>query len=216
MLLAHVYTLPCTPKHSGSRCARVRQCHCGQLSAPGEQKHAVLRQPDSCTNTSGQGDSHVTSFRRADLPWIDELCDLQPLPRSKAWVCIPEHRCIIDCSEVGLSETLGRANRVANAMFAAIHLNNLLGTDTPTEEVYLQCAMAFVLGTSSRMVFFSTFRPDRRVGNRMVLCFASATGWQPLGNDLHARGQQFARSALRLGASGGQGFSTTRSSGYNW
>ena len=37
-------------------------------------------------------------------------------------------------------------NRVANAMFAAIHLNNLLGTDTPREEVYLQCAMAFVLG----------------------------------------------------------------------
>lgn len=35
---------------------------------------------------------------------------------------------------------------VANAMFAAIHLNNMLGTDTPREEVYLQCAMAFVLG----------------------------------------------------------------------
>ena len=31
-------------------------------------------------------------------------------------------------------------------MFAAIHLNNMLGTDTPREEVYLQCAMAFVLG----------------------------------------------------------------------
>lgn len=31
-------------------------------------------------------------------------------------------------------------------MFAAIHLNNMLGTDTRREEVYLQCAMAFVLG----------------------------------------------------------------------
>lgn len=42
-------------------------------------------------------------------------------------------------------------DRVANAMFAAIHLNNMLGTDTPREEVYLQCLMAFVLGALIRM-----------------------------------------------------------------
>ena len=52
-------------------------------------------------------------------------------------------------------------------MFAAIHLNNLLGTDTPREEVYLQCAMAFVLGTSTRMLFFP----------RSGLIDVSGTGW---------------------------------------
>jgi len=35
---------------------------------------------------------------------------------------------------------------VVNTMFAAIHLSNMWGTDTPREEVYMQCGMALVLG----------------------------------------------------------------------
>ena len=66
-------------------------------------------------------------------------------------------------------------NRVANAMFAAIHLNNLLGTDTPREEVYLQCAMAFVLGAPTRLPALTTYKADRRVVHQggTMLCASS-------------------------------------------